>query len=261
MADEVEAEVRTFDAERTEFVAGLREPERASCRRSLRRLEARATLAPIGASLVTPDADTERPLDRRAIEALERHPAVQRVQLVGSRAAGTATESSDWDFAVETDDFRAIARDIGSVLATLQPSAQQWDRLSETQCWMVILPGPGQARFHLQRAARRGTALASGSEQSRSDRLPLLGLGVVAVVEAVEGPKGARDARSCARCSTTSSSRWASRSRRRPWIPRSASYLVARDRLERAVRRHGPARPRTRGPSGAATAHGESAAG
>jgi hypothetical protein len=98
-------------------------------------------------TLLTRDAATERPLDRRAIEALERHPAVQRVQLVGSRAAGTATESSDWDFAVETDDFRAIAGDIGSVLATLRPSAQQWDRLSETQCWMVILPGPAKLDF------------------------------------------------------------------------------------------------------------------
>src|SRR5207342_893733 len=82
-----------------------------------------------------------------AIEALERHPAVRRVRLVGSRAAGTATAVSDWDFAVETDDFRAIARDIGTVLATLQPLAQQWDRLSETQCWMVMLPGPVKLDF------------------------------------------------------------------------------------------------------------------
>ena len=33
------------------------------------------------------------------------------------------------------------------MLATLQPSAQQWDRLSETQCWMVILPGPVKLDF------------------------------------------------------------------------------------------------------------------
>jgi predicted nucleotidyltransferase len=91
---------------------------------------------------VAPDGPTVPPLVQRAIEALERHPAVQRVRLVGSRAAGTATDASDWDFAVDTDDFPAIARDIESVFATAPTLAQQWDRLSDTQCWMVILPGP-----------------------------------------------------------------------------------------------------------------------
>ena len=81
-------------------------------------------------------------LDRRVIEVVERHAAVRRVRLVGSRAAGTAAAVSDWDFAVETDDFQAVARDIGTLVAILDPLAQQWDRLSETQCWMVILPGP-----------------------------------------------------------------------------------------------------------------------
>ena len=72
---------------------------------------------------------------------------MQRVRLVGSRAAGTATEFSDWDFAVETDDFPAVAVDIGSVLAPRQALAQQWDRLSETHCWMVILPGAVKLDF------------------------------------------------------------------------------------------------------------------
>jgi predicted nucleotidyltransferase len=81
-------------------------------------------------------------IDQRVIEAVEGHVAVQRVRLVGSRASGTAMALSDWDFAVETDNFSAVARDIGSVLAALQPLAQQWDRLSETHCWLVILPGP-----------------------------------------------------------------------------------------------------------------------
>jgi predicted nucleotidyltransferase len=84
------------------------------------------------------------PLDRRVIEIVERHPAVLRVQLVGSRAAGTATAVSDWDFSVDTNAFPAVARDIGSLTAELGPLAQQWDRLSETQCWMVMLPGPAK---------------------------------------------------------------------------------------------------------------------
>jgi hypothetical protein len=90
---------------------------------------------------------TDVPIDRRAIEAVERHPAVQRARLVGSRAAGTATSVSDWDFALETDDFQAVASDMGSLLATLHPLAQQWDRLSDSQCWMVILPGAVKLDF------------------------------------------------------------------------------------------------------------------
>jgi predicted nucleotidyltransferase len=81
------------------------------------------------------------------IEAVERHSAVRRVSLVGSRAAGTETAVSDWDFAIETDDFQAVGRDIGDLLAALQPLVQQWDRLSEHQCWMAILPGPVKLDF------------------------------------------------------------------------------------------------------------------
>ncbi len=55
---------------------------------------------------------------------------------------GTATALSDWDFVVDTDDFQAVSRDIGSLLAPLDPLAQQWDRLSESYCWMAMLPGP-----------------------------------------------------------------------------------------------------------------------
>jgi predicted nucleotidyltransferase len=77
-----------------------------------------------------------------AIAAVERHPAVRRVRLVGSRAIGTPTALSDWDFAVETDHFEDVARDVESLLAPLRPLAQQWDRLSETWCWMAILRGP-----------------------------------------------------------------------------------------------------------------------
>src|SRR5438552_15237168 len=73
---------------------------------------------------------TGKSLDHRVIEAVERHAAVRRVRLVGSRAAGTATSVSDWDFAVETDDFHVVARDIGLLVATLDPLAEQGERLS-----------------------------------------------------------------------------------------------------------------------------------
>ena len=48
----------------------------------------------------------------RVPEALLRHGAVEKVELVGSRAAGTAVTLSDWDFLVATDDFDAVAQAI-----------------------------------------------------------------------------------------------------------------------------------------------------
>jgi predicted nucleotidyltransferase len=70
------------------------------------------------------------------------HPAVDRVELIGSRAQGRATEWSDWDFGVRARDFAALAEALPELLAPLKPLVQQWDRLSETWCWMLILRGP-----------------------------------------------------------------------------------------------------------------------
>jgi hypothetical protein len=63
---------------------------------------------------------------------------------VGSRAAGTAVPLSDWDFRVETDDFAAVAVDLPNLTSVLEPLAQQWDRLSTHQCYMLILAGPAK---------------------------------------------------------------------------------------------------------------------
>ena len=62
--------------------------------------------------------------------------------LVGSRATGSPTRLSDWDFEVETDDFGAVARELPSLVAMLEPLAQQWDRISEYPCYMLMLIGP-----------------------------------------------------------------------------------------------------------------------
>jgi hypothetical protein len=72
--------------------------------------------------------------------ALEPH--VRAIELVGSRADGRATECSDWDFRVETDDFEALAAALPGLVASLDPLAAQWDRLSAYWCYMLILPGP-----------------------------------------------------------------------------------------------------------------------
>jgi predicted nucleotidyltransferase len=87
------------------------------------------------------------PIGERAIRAVERHPAVRDVRLVGSRAEGRANAHSDWDFVVETDDFAAVAPAMAKLCEPLAPLAQQRDRLSDTFCWMVIVPGPHKLDF------------------------------------------------------------------------------------------------------------------
>ena len=67
---------------------------------------------------------------------------VRDVRLIGSRADGRAHELSDWDFAVETDEFEALARELPILVAPLHPIAEQWDRYSPHACYMLILAGP-----------------------------------------------------------------------------------------------------------------------
>jgi hypothetical protein len=83
----------------------------------------------------------------RAISAVERHPAVASVRLVGSRAEGRATPLSDWDFRVDTSHFATVAAAMPRLTACLDPLAQQWDRLSDSHCWMLVLPEPAKLDF------------------------------------------------------------------------------------------------------------------
>ena len=70
------------------------------------------------------------------------HPAIRGVELVGSRADGSPTPLSDWDFVVVTDRFDDVARALPSLVAELDPLAQQWDRISAYACYMLMLEGP-----------------------------------------------------------------------------------------------------------------------
>jgi hypothetical protein len=78
--------------------------------------------------------------------ALERHPHILHVELVGSRATGTPVPLSDWDFVLHADDVDAVVRDLPSLVAELEPLAAQWDRLGppEYSCYMLMLPGPAK---------------------------------------------------------------------------------------------------------------------
>src|SRR4029453_14114288 len=75
-------------------------------------------------------------------EALLPHPGIRAVELVGSRADGSATRLSDWDFVVVTDRFDQVARALPGLVAVLDPLAQQWDRISAYPCYMLMLAGP-----------------------------------------------------------------------------------------------------------------------
>lgn len=61
---------------------------------------------------------------------------------MGSRATGVEHDLSDWDFAVETDDFAALAGDLHGLVAALRPLSELWDPYSDYACYMLLLPGP-----------------------------------------------------------------------------------------------------------------------
>src|SRR5437868_9558629 len=70
------------------------------------------------------------------------HPTVRQVELAGSRARGTATELSDWDFHVFVDDFGYIASDLPDLARPRHPLAAQWDPLGDVASFLLIFPGP-----------------------------------------------------------------------------------------------------------------------
>jgi hypothetical protein len=84
----------------------------------------------------------EAALVRRVSTLVDAHPAVKSVALIGSQQRGDSTRWSDWDFKVQTDDFTSVAQALPSLIAPIQPLAAQWDRLSDHQCYMVIVEGP-----------------------------------------------------------------------------------------------------------------------
>jgi predicted nucleotidyltransferase len=81
-------------------------------------------------------------LGPRVSEILSAHPRVRAIRLVGSRARGTATPYSDWDFQVEAEDFPAVAADLPELVRPLEPLAQLWDPLSRHHVYALVLPGP-----------------------------------------------------------------------------------------------------------------------
>jgi hypothetical protein len=76
------------------------------------------------------------------VRLLEADPGIDRVELAGSRARGDALPLSDWDFKITTGAFAEVQQRLPAVAARLRPVVAQWDRLSSTWCYMLILAGP-----------------------------------------------------------------------------------------------------------------------
>jgi hypothetical protein len=82
-----------------------------------------------------------------AIGLLAGHPAVKSVEFAGSRSRGTHEQLSDWDFAVETSDFDALARDLPALVAPLDPLGQQWEPMGHFPVYQVFLRGPTKIEY------------------------------------------------------------------------------------------------------------------
>ena len=78
------------------------------------------------------------------VAAVNRQPGIASIELTGSRAHGAAQPLSDWDFQIETSDFQSVARALPELVAPLEPLAEQWDRLSDHACYMLMLRGVGK---------------------------------------------------------------------------------------------------------------------
>ena len=86
-------------------------------------------------------------LARTAIELVSEHPAVEHVELAGSRSRGTHDELSDWDFAVTTSDLTAVARDLPALVAPLHPLGRQWEPVGHFPVYQLLLPGPTKVEY------------------------------------------------------------------------------------------------------------------
>jgi hypothetical protein len=82
-----------------------------------------------------------------AIELVVKHPAVRGAELAGSRSRGTHHELSDWDVAVQTLDFAAVARDLPRLVAPLDPLGRQWEPIGHFPVYQILLRGPTKIEY------------------------------------------------------------------------------------------------------------------
>jgi hypothetical protein len=83
-------------------------------------------------------------LPDEVIAVLSSDARIATVELTGSRARGEAAPLSDWDFAVTAAEFDDVRDALPELVRPLHPVVAQWDRLSRTWCYMLILAGPAK---------------------------------------------------------------------------------------------------------------------
>jgi hypothetical protein len=66
---------------------------------------------------------------------------IASVRLMGSRAGGRPTPLSDWDFEVATSEPDGVTDALPGLVEPMNPILEQFDRLSYTTCYMLLLPG------------------------------------------------------------------------------------------------------------------------
>jgi hypothetical protein len=82
-----------------------------------------------------------------AIRLVTAHPAVTGAEFAGSRSRGEHHELSDWDVAVQTSDFAAVARDMPALVAPLEPIGEQWEPMGHFPVYQVMLRGPTKLEY------------------------------------------------------------------------------------------------------------------
>ena len=100
-----------------------------------------------------------------AIRLVSAHPAVTGAEFAGSRSRGEHHELSDWDVAVQTSDFAAVARDMHALVAPLEPIGEQWEPVGHFPVYQVMLRGPTKLEYlFLDESQDAMPALAPGPD-------------------------------------------------------------------------------------------------
>jgi hypothetical protein len=101
-----------------------------------------------------------------AIPAVARHPSVIGAELAGSRSRGTHEELADWDFAVRTSDFEAVARALPTLVEPLEPLGAQWEPLGHFPVYALMLRGPTVVEYLFLEHSQQAKTPVEPSEET-----------------------------------------------------------------------------------------------
>lgn len=105
-------------------------------------------LVPIAVNLVWLRADWRGQkhaavaLPQDIMRDLKTDPDIKDVQIMGSAASGEALPESAWGFQIKTESFAKVMDRLPGLVERWQPVVAQWNRLSTSWRYMLILAGP-----------------------------------------------------------------------------------------------------------------------